>query len=128
VQPVLLPKCHCIGEQVAIDDVLCLHAFLLREVCDLPFGFRWPTTIGFFNFAASTKAALGKSHQHFSSVLQALQSQLEPWFMAVSADSTCFLISGQHFLSMYDKHFPEITALTTDLESGGVFPSAQYGP
>jgi hypothetical protein len=85
-QPIIIPEGQFIGRQFQIDDDIHLQAFLLPEVCDLPFGFHWPTTL----LALPTFFAR-KSHQHFNSILHALQSQLEPWFAAVSDAQVLFL-------------------------------------
>ena len=106
----LLPHGQHISQCVTTPDgTIHIRAFLLPEVCDMPLGFRWPTSIGFSDFVASITAALGKSSVNFTNVLQALQPQLAPWFKAVADDTPAFLISGRRFLPLYDKHFPAIT-------------------
>jgi hypothetical protein len=82
------------------------QAFLLPEVCNLPFGFYWSTGTGYDDFAASICAALGcKSALPFMTVLQALKQQLGPWFPAVKASPDTFQILVCHFLPFYDDHF-----------------------
>jgi hypothetical protein len=68
-QPSLMLAEQLIVHSVEIDDTVHMWAFLFPEVCDLPFGLCWPTTMSFSNFADSLKAALGTSHQHFNSIL-----------------------------------------------------------
>jgi hypothetical protein len=82
-----------------------MQAFLFPEVCDLPFGLHWPTTTSFPNFADSLKAALGKSHQHFNSILLALRPQLEPWFQAMSTNPVIFrsLVGAHCMISIFLK-------------------------
>ena len=97
-QPVILPEGKGVAQSVhTLDGKVHWKVFLLPEVCDIPIGFRWPTTIGFPDFAASINAALGKSSQNFLTVLRALQPQLAPWFTAVADDSADFLISGRYY-------------------------------
>jgi hypothetical protein len=109
-QPVILPQGQTIAQTVkTADGTVHMRAFFLPEVCDLPLGFRWPTSIGFSDFTASINAAFGKSSQHFNSALQVLKPQLEPWLRAVADDPSDFLISGRRFLPLYDNHFPTIT-------------------
>ena len=96
------------GRQVQIDEHVHLRAFLLPEVCNLPFGLRWPTDIGFDDFLVGIKAALGKSYNHFETVIRAIQPQLELWFQAVATTPVRFQITGCRFLSFYDDHFPKM--------------------
>ena len=111
-QPLLLPEGELIGEKVQHGEDTFLRAFYLPEVCNLPLGLRWPTDIGFLEFQASIRAALGKNSPLFEAVLQALKPLLEPWFNAVATDPQLFQISGRQFLPLYDAHFPDITSGT----------------
>ena len=119
-QPILLPKGQLLGRQVQIDALKHMQAFFLPEVCNIPFGFRWPTDIGYVEFRASIKAILGKSHHHFDAVVQALKPQLAPWFTAVEATPLQFQISGCRFLPFYDAHFPQLDS--------GIWPSSASDP
>jgi hypothetical protein len=101
-----------IGAKVQHGEDTFLCAFYLPEVCNLPLGLRWPTDIGFLEFQASIRAALGKNSPLFEAVLQALKPLLEPWFNAVATDPQLFQISGRQFLPLYDAHFPDITSGT----------------
>jgi hypothetical protein len=51
---------------VLIEGVSHQRAFFLPEVCNLPLGLRWPTSIGFADFALSISAAFGKPSNHLS--------------------------------------------------------------
>jgi hypothetical protein len=126
-QPILLPTGQQLAERRQLDNVSYSLAFFLPEVCNLPLGMRWPTSIGFADFSSSIKAALGKSGDHFISVLTALQPSLEPWFTTVALDHVPFLIQGKPFLSFYDKHFRDIRTGTwppTILDQQGFSPLA----
>jgi hypothetical protein len=111
-QPLLLPEGELIGATVQHREDTFLRAFNLPEVCNLPLGLRWPTDIGFPEFVASIRAALGKNSPPFEAVLQALKPIMEPWFNAVASDPQLFQISGRQFLPLYDAHFPNIMSGT----------------
>jgi hypothetical protein len=112
-QPLLLPEGELIGATVQHGEDLFLRAFYLPEVCNLPLGLRWPTDIGFPEFVASIRAALGNNSPPFEAVLQALKPIMEPWFSAVASDPQLFQISGRQFLPLYDAHcFPNIMSGT----------------
>jgi hypothetical protein len=119
-QPLLLPEGKLIGTKVSTGDGTFLHTFLLPEVCNLPLGFRWPTNIGYSDFLASIRAALGKNFPPFEAILAALKPLLEPWFTLVATDSQPFLILERQFLPLYDKHFPDIVS--------GVWPESAPDP
>jgi hypothetical protein len=104
-QPILLPAGQQLGQSVSIEGVSHQRAFFLPEVCNLPLGLRWPTSIGFHDFALSISAALGKPGDHFISTLTALQPSLELWFASIAHDSSPFVIQGCVFLAFYDSHF-----------------------
>ena len=107
-QPILIPEGQLLGSKVRIEENDHFRAFLLPEVCNLPFGIRWPTDIGFPDFAASLKAALGKSFTHFETVLQTLQPQLATWFQAVATTPLRFQVTGCRFLRFCDDHYPTL--------------------
>jgi hypothetical protein len=107
-QPLLIPEGELLGTQVITGDDTFLRTFLFPEVCNLPLGLRWPTNIGFQEFAASIRAVLGKNSPPFEAVLQALKHLLEPWFNKVATDYQLFLVPGKQFLPLYDDHFPDI--------------------
>jgi hypothetical protein len=111
-QPLFLPEGELIGATVPHGEDIFLRAFYLPEVCNLPFGLRWPINIGFSEFAASIRAALGKNSPPFEAVLQALQHIMEPWFNTVASDPQLFQISGRQFLPLYDAHFPDLASGT----------------
>jgi hypothetical protein len=111
-QPLLLPEGELLGATVPHGEDTFLRAFYLPEVCNLPLGLRWPTNIGFPEFAASIRAALGKNSPPFEAVLKALQPIMEPWFNAVASDPQLFQISGRQFLPLYDAHFPNLSSGT----------------
>jgi hypothetical protein len=77
-QPLLLPEGELIGSTVQNGEDTFLCAFYLPEVCNLPLGLRWPTDIGFPEFTASIRAALGKTSPPFEAILQALKPLIEP--------------------------------------------------
>jgi hypothetical protein len=111
-QPLLLPEGELIGATVQHREDTFLRAFYLPEVCNLPLGLRWPTDIGFPEFAASIQAALGKNSPPFEAILQALKPIMEPWFNKVASDPQLFQISRRQFLPLYDAHFPIIMSGT----------------
>jgi hypothetical protein len=104
-QPILLPSGQQLGQSVLIEGVSHQRAFFLPEVCNLPLGLRWPTSIGFTDFALSISAAFGKPSAHFSSILTALQPSLATWFASIHRDPLPFVIHGCVFLGFYDSHF-----------------------
>jgi hypothetical protein len=111
-QPHLLPEGESIRAILQNGQATFLRAFYLPEVCNLPLALRWPTNIGFPEFAASICAALGKSSPPFDAVLQALKPLMEPCFNAVATDPQLFQILGQQFFPLYDAHFLDITSGT----------------
>jgi hypothetical protein len=105
-----------------------LLAFYLPEVCNLPLGLRWPTDIGFLEFAASICAALGKNSPPFEAVLQALKTLMEPWFNAAAMDPQLFQNFGTTISSVVrcpfpGHHFGNVALLSTGSRS--VFPSSR---
>jgi hypothetical protein len=104
-QPILLPSGQQLGQSVLIEGVSHQRAFFLPEVCNLPLGLRWPTSIGFDDFALSISAAFGKPSDHFLSILTALKPSLVLWFARLAQDPTPFVIQGSVFLAFYDAHF-----------------------
>jgi hypothetical protein len=124
-QPIFLPSGQHLAHRVQLGAVSHLQAFFLPEVCNLPLGMRWPTSIGMDDFISSIQAALGKSSDHFISILRALRPSMELWFAAVALDHKPFLIPGRPFLSFYDKHFRDIRTGTwppTILDQQGFSP------
>ncbi len=107
-QPIFLPAGQQLAQRVVINETPHSRAFFLPEVCNMPLGMRWPTSIGFADFSSSITAALGKSGDYFISILKALQPSMELWFAAVALDHLPFLIQGRPFLLFYDKHFRDI--------------------
>ena len=83
------------------------RAFYLPEVCGMPLGLVWPTTIGYENFLASIQC-LRSDYNHFLQVLVALQPQLAPWFSALQLDPIPFTTPSVPFLMLYDKGFPAV--------------------
>jgi hypothetical protein len=49
-QPILLPEGQQLGQSILIESVSHQRAYFLPEVCNLPLGLRWPTSIGFDEF------------------------------------------------------------------------------
>jgi hypothetical protein len=76
-QPILLPAGQQLGQSVLIKGISHQHANFLPEVCNLPLGLRWPTSIGFTDFSLSISAAFGKPSDHFIFILMALQPSME---------------------------------------------------
>jgi hypothetical protein len=126
-QPIFLPAGQQLAQRMGINAMSHSRAFFLPEVCNMPLGMCWPTTIGFADFLSSITAALGKSGDYFISILKALQPSMELWFAAVALDHQPFLIQGRLFLLFYDKHCRDIMTGTwppTILDQQGFSPLA----
>jgi hypothetical protein len=107
-QPLFFPYEEKAAYFVQLESKLHYRAFYLPEVCGLPLGLVWPTTIGYDDLLASVQC-LKSDYHHFTQVLQVLQSQITPWSQAIAAlDPTPFIIPRTPFLDMYDKGFPAI--------------------
>jgi hypothetical protein len=78
-QPLFLPSGELVAATVRLPMESHYRAFCLPEVCGLPLGLVWPTTIGFADYLASIQS-LKSDYQHFVQVLEALQPALMSWF------------------------------------------------
>jgi hypothetical protein len=111
IMPLFFPYGEKATSFVQLDSKLQVHyrAFYLPEVCGLPLGLVWPTTIGYDDLLASVQC-LKSDYHHFTQVLQALQLQITPWLQAIATlDPTPFIIPSTPFLDVYDKGFQPLT-------------------
>jgi hypothetical protein len=106
-QPLFFPYGEKAASFVQLDSKLHYRAFYLPEVCGLPLGLVWPTTIGYDDILASVQC-LKSDYNHFTHVLQALQSSITPWLQAIARDPIPFIIPSTPFLEVYDKGFPAV--------------------
>jgi hypothetical protein len=100
-QPLFFPSGELVAATVQFPMGSHYRAFYLPEVCGLPLGLVWPTTI------ASIKS-LKSDYQHFVQVLEALQPALMSWFQTITQDPSPFMIPSTSFLKLYDKGFPAV--------------------
>jgi hypothetical protein len=63
--------------------------------------------VGYDDILASVQC-LKSGYNHFTHILQALQSSITPWLQAIAWDPILFIIPSTPFLEVYDKGFPAI--------------------
>jgi hypothetical protein len=56
-----LPSSQQLTQPINIAGFSYQQVFFLPEVCNLPFGMGWPTSIGFSDFSSSIRAPLEKA-------------------------------------------------------------------
>jgi hypothetical protein len=83
------------------------RAFYLPEVCGLPLGLVWPTTIGYDDFLGSIQS-LKSDYAHFALVVQALKPSLTSWLQVIATNPKPFIIPSTPFLDVYDIGFPAV--------------------
>jgi hypothetical protein len=106
-QPLFFPYGEQAASFVQSGSQLHYRAFYLPEVCGLPIGLVWPTTIGYDDFLSSIQS-IKSDYLHFALVVQALKSSLTSWFQAIATDPTPFITPSTPFLDVYDIGFPAV--------------------
>jgi hypothetical protein len=71
IQPLFFPSGELVAATVQLPMKSHYRAFYFPEVCGLPLGLVWPTTIKFADYLASIQS-LKSDYQHFVQVLEAL--------------------------------------------------------
>jgi hypothetical protein len=97
-------------EQVPLPTGSMYHTIFLPEVCGLPLGMAWPTTICFAKLQPSILGGPLKSgYSHFLHIVTALiQPKLTSSLHAVQQDPNCFMSPSIPFLEVHDTGFPDI--------------------
>jgi hypothetical protein len=107
-QPLLIPEGELIATTLTYEEMIYPRTIFLPEVCNLPFGMRWPVTIGYDDFKCSIQGAFGTAGSTFIKILKSMEVLLDRWFMAVAVHTAGFSIPSCPFLPFYDDHYPAI--------------------
>jgi hypothetical protein len=120
-QPLFFPLGEHIECPVTTPTGFIQHAFFLPEVCNMPLGMAWPTTISYEDFHSSIQCLKG-GYLLFLRVLQALQPTLRSWFVAVQLSPVSFISPSFPFMDIHPAGFPTLN--TGDYPGSVVDPRA----
>jgi hypothetical protein len=110
-QPLFFPMGETIVDQVLTQTGPFYQAIFLPEVCDLPVGIAWPTSISYEDFYSSVRGLKG-GYSHFLTVLTTLQPQLTAWLGAVRKTLTSFTNASLPFLDLHPSTY--LSLVTND--------------
>lgn len=107
VKPLFFPDGEQLTGKCLTTEGTVYHALFLPEVCNIPLGIAWPTTIGYEDLYLSIQA-LKAGYSNFLTILTAIQPQLAKWLSMVAQDPTSFMSSSLLFLDLHPHGYPSI--------------------
>jgi hypothetical protein len=107
-KPLFSPLGKKLADQITTTTATLFRAFFLLEVCNMPLGMAWPTTISFKDFYLSIQSLKG-GYSIFLCDLQALKPQLMAWLVAVHTNPALFISPSFPLLRIHSSGFPALS-------------------